>query len=186
VSPKRIVLLGPPGSGKGVQGRALSRRLGVPVISSGDLLRSASADAELSIELTARQSRGELLPDDLVLSLVREAVDTASSASGGYILDGYPRTCAQAEREEAPPVDAVVHIAVPDDEVRARLARRAQTEHRADDADTEAVERRIRRYHAETEPLLDHYAQHGILTTVDGRAAPNAVTDAILAALGTG
>jgi len=173
----RVVLLGPPGSGKGTQGAALAERLGVPVISSGELLRAAAADGRQ--DLAATLERGELVPDDVVTALVREAV-AAERCAGGYLLDGYPRTVQQAERADAPPVDVVVHLDLPDDVARRRLAGRG----RADDTDPRVVERRLARYHAETEPLLDLYRRRGILVAVDGDQPPEAVTADILTALG--
>jgi adenylate kinase len=174
------MLLGPPGSGKGTQGEAVSRRFGIPVISSGELLRARVAEGQsVPPVVAAQQKRGELVSDDLVLGIVRDAI---ARAGRGYILDGFPRTLAQAERDDTPPVDAVIHLDVPDDDVRERLARRAR-EGRADDADTDVVERRLRRYHGETEPLLDYYRRLGILTTVDASQPPEKVTAAILDAL---
>jgi adenylate kinase len=123
--------------------------------------------------------RGELVPDELVLSVVRDAVDARHG--GGYILDGFPRTLAQAQADAAP-VDAVVNLALPDDVARQRLAHRAEAG-RTDDADLDAIERRLRRFHSDAEPIIDLYRKRGILTTVDASASPDAVTAAILAAL---
>jgi adenylate kinase family enzyme len=179
--PMRLALLGKPGSGKGTQGVALARHLGVPLISMGDLLRSRAADTTpRSRELRAILDRGELVPDDLVLSVVRDAVDAAPG--GGYVLDGFPRTVAQAQADVAP-VDAVVELALPDDVARERLARRASVG-RTDDADLDAIERRLRRFHSDAEPLIALYRDRGILVTVDAGSSPDAVTTAILEALG--
>ncbi len=101
--------------------------------------------------------RGELVPDDLVLSVVRDAV--RSTGGRGYVLDGFPRTVAQAESDAAP-VDAVVDLALPDDVARERLAQRASSG-RTDDADLDAIERRLRRYHSDAEPLIDLYRDAG-------------------------
>jgi adenylate kinase family enzyme len=178
--PIRLALLGKPGSGKGTQGMALARHLGVPSISMGDLLRSRAADTTpRARELRAMLDRGELVPDELVLSVVRDAVDARHG--GGYILDGFPRTLAQAQADAAP-VDAVVNLALPDDVARQRLAQRAEAG-RTDDADLDAIERRLRRFHSDAEPIIDLYRKRGILTTVDASASPDAVTAAILAAL---
>lgn len=175
------MLLGPPGSGKGTQGLALSRHLGVPVISTGELLRAGATDGSgVWRDVAETLGRGELVPDDVVLALVNEAL--AATGTGGYILDGFPRTVGQAEHVAAPPIDAVIHLAVPDDAVRERIARRAPAG-RPDDAMRDTVERRLRRYHSETEPLLDLYRGKGLLTSVDASQEPDAVTAAILRAL---
>jgi adenylate kinase len=125
--------------------------------------------------------RGELVPDDLVLSVVRDAVRATDGQ--GYVLDGFPRTVAQAEADAAP-VDVVVDLALPDDVARERLRGRAD-EGRTDDADLDAIERRLRRYHSDAEPLVDLYRERGILQIVDATESPSAVTAAILDALGS-
>jgi adenylate kinase len=172
----RLALVGPPGSGKGTQAAALGRHLGVPVISSGELLRAAAANRR---DLADRLARGELVPDDVVLALVQDALGHASS--DGYIIDGFPRTRAQAEHVDAPPVDAVIHLVVPDDVARERIARRVGG--RTDDAERATVERRLRQYHSDTEPLLDLYRGRGILRSVEADQKPEAVTADILRAL---
>ena len=178
----RIVLLGAPGAGKGTQGRALAGRLGVPHISSGDLLRAqAAADGELGSRLAAVLDRGDLVADDAVLAAVRDALP---AEGGGYVLEGFPRTLRQAQDLEAVAApDAVVHLAVPDAVVRRRLAGRAGAGRKDDIAAT--VERRLSRFHREIEPLLDFYRRSGMLTTVDAAHAPDDVTAAIIEALAT-
>jgi len=146
----------------------------------GDLLRErAAGTTERSRELGAILDRGELVPDDLVESIVRDAVRATNDQ--GYVLDGFPRTVAQAQTDAAP-VDAAVELALPDDVARERLAARAAGG-RADDTDRDAIERRLRRFHSDAEPLLDRYRALGILKTVDATESPEAVTAAILAAL---
>lgn len=180
--PVRLALLGPPGSGKGTQAAALARELGVPVVSTGDLLRARAAeDPDAWHELATRLRQGDLVPDDLVLSVVNDALN-APAMSDGYVLDGFPRTIVQAEHPETPPVDVVINLHAPDDVVRSRIARRADV--RADDADRAAVERRLHLYHSDTAPLLDLYGREGVLTSVDATESPEAVTTAILRALG--
>jgi adenylate kinase len=178
----RVVLLGAPGSGKGTQGRALAGRFGLPSISSGDLLRArAAADGQPGSELAAVLDRGDLVPDDAVLTAVRDAL-TAAAAAGGYVLDGFPRTLGQARHlESVAAPDAVVYLDVPDEVARRRLAGRA-IEGRTDDVAATA-ERRLGRFHREIEPLRDFYAQRGMLTTVDADRPPDIVTAAILEAL---
>jgi adenylate kinase len=185
----RLVLLGAPGSGKGTQGELLAQRLGVAHVASGELLRAhVSAESELGIEVAARLAHGDLVPDDAVLGVVCEAV-TAACASGGYILDGFPRTRTQAERayELALPkgieAEAAVYLALDDDVARGRLAGRADRG-RADDADAGVIDRRLQLFHANTRPILDFYDGRGLLVTVDAAQPAGVVTEAILAALG--
>jgi adenylate kinase len=182
------VLLGAPGSGKGTQGMRLAERLGVPHVSSGDLLREhVAGGTELGRQVEGYVRRGELVPDDLILAVVGAAV-AAARDTGGYVLDGFPRSLAQAERAYAAAADtgdtadAVVYLAVPDDVARERLAGRA-TDGRADDADPEVIERRLEVFHQETEPLLDFYRGRGILTEIDATRPPDEVAAAIDAAI---
>src|SRR3989442_11823868 len=179
----RLVLLGAPGSGKGTQGPILAQHFGVPYLSSGELLRThAAAQTELGRRVAPYLNGGALVPDELVLAAVDEALDAVGE--GGYVLDGFPRTLAQASRFDARSPDAVVYLALPDDVARQRLTRRAG-EGRTDDAHREVIERRLRLFHAKTEPLLDFYRQRGLLTEVDAVQPIDAVTAAILDALGS-
>ncbi len=184
----RLVLLGAPGSGKGTQGARLAERLGARHVASGELLRAhVAAESDLGVEVAACLARGDLVPDDVVLAVVCEAV-TAACESGGYILDGFPRTRAQAERayELARPknieAEAAVYLALADDVARRRLAGRARAG-RVDDADAGVIERRLQLFHANTRPILDFYEQRGILVTVDAVEPVDAVTEAILDSL---
>jgi adenylate kinase len=179
----RLALLGKPGAGKGTQGVRLARLLGAPLISTGELLRRrAEGDGPGAADLADLLARGELVPDDLVVSVVNDAVaSAAASAAGGYILDGFPRTLAQARHPDTPVLDAVVHVDVPDDVALRRIAERAAG--RTDDARRDATERRLQCFRSETEPVLNFYRRRGILTTVDGTQPPEQVTEAILQAL---
>jgi adenylate kinase len=183
----RVVLVGPPGSGKGTQGPAIADHLGVRHLSTGDLLRQqVEAGTELGRRVGALIDRGELVPDDLMVDVVVDAL--GDGAAEGYVLDGYPRTVAQAEMLEAdgsalPAPDLAVHLSIPDEVVHRRLAGRAQAEGRQDDADPDIVARRLAVYREETEPLLAHYRERDALVTIDGDAAPDEVTARILAAL---
>ena len=178
--PIRLALLGKPGSGKGTQAQRLSERLGVPNVPIGELLRQRAEDRTApSADLARLLERGELVPDDVVLAVVTRAIDLAPEA--GYVLDGFPRTVRQAGFD-AVPVDAVVALEIPDDVARRRLLSR-EAMGRADDADAGSIERRLRRYHDDTEPLVELYRRRGILSTVDGTESPGAVTDAILGAI---
>ena len=176
----RLVLLGKPGAGKGTQGAALARHFGVPHISTGELLRGrVAADGDPRSELATILDRGDLVPDDMIERVVGAAAG-AASRSGGYVLEGFPRTLAQAESDVLP-IDTAVHLALSDDVARERLAGHARTG-RADD-DREVIEHRLRQFHTDTEPVLDLYNQRGILTTVDADQPPDDVTAAILRAL---
>jgi adenylate kinase len=180
----RLVLIGPPGAGKGTQAKVLSEHFGVPHISSGELLRhDVAAGTELGREVVDYLERGELAPDDLVMAVVDESLARAGS---GYILDGFPRTRSQAEKAEARHggklADAVVFLEVPDDVARQRMAQRLAAG-RSDDRDREVVERRLRTFHEETDPVVDYYRDRGRLVTVDAAQPPEAVTAAIQAVL---
>ena len=151
----RVLMLGPPGSGKGTQGERLARALGVEHISSGALLREAvAAGTPLGNEVQEEMAAGRLVPD----ALVSEAVRPALARRDGYVLDGFPRKLSQTDRVD---FDAVVHLDVPEAEVtRRRLARG-----RADDTE-EVIAERLREYSDDTRPLLHHYRD--VLVEVDG------------------
>ncbi len=149
--------------------------------------RDVAAQSELGVEVADRLARGDLVPDDVVLAVVGEAV-SAPAESGGYILDGFPRTRAQAERAQQLATargldpDAAVYLALDDEVARHRLAGRA-VDGRVDDADAEVIERRLQLFHDNMRPILDFYDERGILVTVDAARPVGEVTDAILAAL---
>jgi adenylate kinase len=184
----RLLLLGAPGSGKGTQGPPLARRFGVPHLSSGELLREqVKAGTELGRQVSGALDRGELVPDEVIVALMREVLSSPATADG-YMLDGFPRTVTQAEMAEGMlastgGLDGVVYLDLPDDAVRPRLAERATQAGRRDD-DVDVVERRLRVFHADTRPLLDYYRRRGLLIPVDATPAPGEVTAAIVAALG--
>lgn len=168
----RVILLGPPGSGKGTQAKLLSQRLQVPAISTGEMLRAAvSEGTPLGRQVRSIMERGELVPDDVMDELVRERIQRPD-ASGGFILDGFPRTIQQAEFlagivGNATRIAAVINFSVPEDVLAARLLGRSHVEGRADDrADT--ARERIRVYREKTSPLVGYYRERGLLTEVDG------------------
>lgn len=180
----RLILLGAPGAGKGTQAAALAEHFGVPHISSGELLRrNVAAGTDLGHKVAGYLARGELVPDDLVTAVVDEAL---AGADRGYIVEGFPRTLSQAREAEARHgagfADAVVCLALSDDVARHRIAQRLPAG-RADDRDPDVIEHRLRKFHAETEPIVDHYRNRGLLVTVDAALPPEEVTAAILAAL---
>jgi adenylate kinase len=177
VSPTTIALLGPPGSGKGTQAARLCDDLGFTWLSTGELLRAARAEGtELGRRAGEYMDRGDLIPDDVIVDLVENAL--AELGDRRILLDGFPRTVAQAEA--LGDIDGVVLIDVPDDVVVERILGRGQG--RADD-NLETVRERLRVYHCQTEPLVEHYERQGRLRRVDGAQSPDAVHDDVRAAL---
>jgi len=175
------MLVGAPGSGKGTQAAMLAKRFGAPSLSTGGLLRELADGPGTGPSIARALNRGDLVSDDVVVDALHDAVARAAP-SGGYVLDGFPRTVSQARRAEpllAP--DAVIHLRVPDEVARARLARRG--EGRSDDDDRAVVERRLRGFHDEIDPILGLYRDRGVLVTVDADQAPDVVHEAILKAL---
>ena len=165
----RLVLLGPPGAGKGTQAGHLSQRFGVPHISTGDMLR-AEVKGNTGLGRQAKQfmERGELVPDSLILEMMRQRL-SRPDAAGGYLLDGFPRTIAQAEAldrmlaEKKTPLGAVLELQVSEEELFRRLAGRG----RADDT-PEVIRQRLVAYRKQTEPLLEYYSRRGSLKSIDG------------------
>ena len=212
----RIVLLGPPGSGKGTQAKVLTDKLGVPQISTGDMLRAAvAAGTPLGREAKAIMDRGALVPDSVIIGLVRERLAQADCRPG-YILDGFPRTVAQAEaldgmlRELQTPLDCVLSLTVPAEDVVERIAGRrtcrgcgkmyhvrysptrepgrcdacgGETYQRDDDRE-DTVRNRLRVYTEQTAPLESFYERQGLLRLVPGTGQIAEITDRMLRALG--
>lgn len=185
----RLILLGAPGAGKGTIGSHLADHYGISHVSSGDILRGhVAAGTPLGRRVEAHVSAGELVPDDLVLKVVGRAVIDALG-TGGYLLDGFPRTLAQAERAYALAdlagisADAVVSLAVPDALAVERLVARSATSGRPDDASMEIIRHRLEVFHDQTVPLLAFYGNRGVLVTVDAGGDPDAVTAAALNAI---
>jgi len=185
----RIALLGPPGSGKGTQGVVLRESYGIPHVSSGDLLRAAVRDGtDLGRKAKAFMDQGALVPDELVLAMMKERL-AQEDCRKGFLLDGFPRTRAQAEAltkmlgEAGTPLDHVVSLSVAESEIVARLRGRREQEGRSDDTD-ETVLQRMRVYTAETAPLLDYYRARGVLREIDGVGKPGEVSGRIRDAVG--
>lgn len=185
----RLVLLGAPGSGKGTQATRLKDALGVPHISTGDLLRAAvKAGTPLGIQAKAVMDRGELVSDDVVLGMLEERLSQGDTGKG-FILDGYPRNVAQANALDAlltrlgQPVDVAVQLDVSTELLVQRLAGRAQAEGRTDDS-PEAVRIRLGVYTDQTAPVIDFYRAAGKLICVYGVGSVDEVLQRVLAAAG--
>ena len=204
-----LIFLGPPGAGKGTQAVRVCERLGIPQISTGDILRRAIKN-ETPTDLAAKSyiDKGQLVPDSVVIDIVRERLEH-EDCKGGYLLDGFPRTVAQAEALETfAKIDAVIDIDVSDEKLVERLSGRrvclscGGTYHvsrlngsttcekcgseliQRDDDKAETVLSRLSVYHAQTEPLIDFYTQRGLLRRVDGAQPMDDCYAAILGALG--
>lgn len=185
----RLILLGAPGAGKGTQGVRLAAHYGVAHVSSGDILRHhVTEGTELGRQIAASVAAGELVPDDLVLTVIGRAVADAME-TGGYLLDGFPRTIEQAERayhgasRANVAAHAVVYLAVPDDVAEERLRERGATSGRIDDSSAEVIHHRLEVFHAQTVPLLDFYRDHDRLVTVDATPPPDQVAHDIIIAV---
>ncbi|MEV6849536.1 adenylate kinase [Actinoplanes sp. NPDC051411] len=174
----RLLMLGPPGSGKGTHGVRLADDYGVVHISSGDVLRAAIAG---DTRLAGYVARGDLVPDDVLFKLLVPIMERAVAKTGGFIADGFPRTLAQAERayreigiDRHLKLDAVVSLDVPDDVLVRRMLDRAQQQGRADDT-LEVIQHRLAVYCAETYPLIEYFRERGILLPVNGNQPPDDV-----------
>ena len=185
----RLVLLGAPGSGKGTQAARLKERLGVPHISTGDLLRAeVAAGSPLGLQAKEVMARGDLVSDEILLGMLEDRL-ARDDVRGGFILDGYPRNLAQAAALDAllerigQPRDAAVQLEVDTDLLIERLAGRAQAEGRADD-NPESVRKRLQVYDEQTAPVIGFYRDAGKLGVVDGVGSLDEVFARILAALG--
>jgi adenylate kinase len=174
--PLDLLLLGPPGAGKGTQAKRLVAEHGIPQISTGDMLRDAIATgSELGARVQPILDSGELVPDDLMVELIRERV-ARPDTEGGFVLDGFPRTIAQAEaldtmlHEIGRTLSAVLEFQLDEDEAVRRLLGRAREEGRADDA-PDVVRNRMRVYREQTEPLVAYYLAQGTLVGIDAAGA---------------
>jgi adenylate kinase len=181
----RLVLFGAPGSGKGTQATRLKERLGVPHISTGDLLRGEiKAGTELGNKAKGLMEAGQLLPDDIMLGIIEHRLSEAD-AKPGFILDGYPRNLAQADALDTvlarigQPLDVVVKLDVPDEAIIGRCEVRFEKEGRADD-NPDTVKKRLGIYADQTAPVADFYRQRGKLQVVDGVGELDDVTQRVL------
>jgi adenylate kinase len=206
----RLVLIGPPGAGKGTQAKLICRRFGIPQIATGDMLRAAKAEGKLDPALVARMAQGALVPDEVVVGLIEERTKLAECMPG-FLLDGFPRTVPQATALEdllrscRQKLDVVVALEVPRELLIERAVLRrtdkrtgqiyhlkysppppdAVLEHREDDRE-EVVRKRLDTYEAMTAELLPHYEKLGILKRINGVGTVEEVTARVFQALGAG
>ena len=207
----KLILLGAPGAGKGTQAEIICKTLSIPQISTGNIIRAQiKSGTELGLRVKAIVESGALVPDELVIELLKARISEADCANG-FVLDGFPRTIAQAEAlEKICPIDVVLEIYVPDEKIVARMSGRRtcpacgatyHVEHnppkkdgvcdicgaalimRPDD-DPKVVESRLNVYHEQTEPLVDFYKSRGLLKTVDGQGEIESITKMVKEALG--
>ena len=181
----RIVLLGPPGAGKGTQAARVACRFGCPHIATGDIFRANVAEGTgLGRAAQEYMDLGDLVPDELVIAMVMERL-ASSDCDAGFVLDGFPRTVAQAEAldrrlaELGTPLEAALSFDVTEEELLRRLAGRAAAQHRADDAE-QTIRHRLEVFAIKTRPLIDYYARRRLLITVDAIGPIEVVTKRIL------
>lgn len=184
----RLLLIGPPGAGKGTQAVELSSAYGIPAISTGDIFRAnVAGGTELGLAAKAFMDRGEYVPDSLTNDLVRDRL-SHEDAADGFLLDGYPRTIDQVRELDSmleaagTQLDAVVLLTADTDEVVARLLKRATEQGRADDTE-DVIRRRLEVYAEQTAPLIEVYGDRGVVVEVDGLGAIAEVTGRIRDAL---
>ena len=184
----RMVLLGPPGAGKGTQAARIAERLGIPAISTGDIFRANAAGAtELGTQAKAYMDKGEYVPDSITNAMVADRIAQAD-CENGFLLDGYPRTTAQVGeldsmlKDSGLALDVVVEITADAEAVVARLLKRAGEQGRADDTEP-VIRRRLEVYAESTAPLADLYAERDLLVQVDGMGEIDVVTGRIMEAL---
>jgi adenylate kinase len=183
-----VLILGPQGSGKGTQAKLIASEYGLAHIATGDMLRAAiAAGTPLGERVKDKVERGELVPDDVMVELIRERL-VEPDAHNGFVLDGFPRTLPQAEaldtmlRDVDRDLDVVLSLLVSDEVSRERMVNRAREEGRSDDT-PEAIERRLARYHEETEPLIERYRTSGRAVGIHGERSVPEVFAEIASAL---
>ena len=184
----RLILFGPPGAGKGTQASAISETFSLPHVATGDIFRdNVSNETELGVRARGYMDRGALVPDQVVIDMVADRI-AQTDASDGFLLDGFPRTVGQAEAlddllaRDGNGIDAVVRLLVDDDELVARLLQRAREQGRSDDT-RDVIERRLKVYRDETEPLVARYRRQGVLRESDGTGTIADVRERVLDAV---
>ena len=185
----RLLMIGPPGAGKGTQAALLAQAFSIPAISTGDIFRyNVKNETELGKQAKAFMDRGEYVPDSLTNELVRDRL-SHPDAGRGFLLDGYPRTVDQVHEldailnETSRKLDVVVQLTADNEELVRRLSKRAEIEGRADDT-PEVIRRRLEVYDSQTAPLIDIYASRGLVAKINGLGEISEVTGRILEALG--
>ena len=185
----RLVLVGPPGSGKGTQAQFLSEHYSIPHISTGDIFRAnLKAGTPLGVEAQKFMDSGELVPDSVTNEMVKDRLTHADTVNG-FLLDGFPRNVAQAQvlsavlADKKMPLDAVLELQIEDSEIISRLNNRRSIEARADDAE-EVIVHRLKVYHEQTAPIIDYYRTEGSLITISATGAVDEITKRAIAALG--
>jgi adenylate kinase len=186
--PLNVLLLGPQGAGKGTQAKRISAEYDIPHIASGEILRAEmEAGTELGRKVKQTIERGDLVPDDVMIELIRNRLEQPDTEAG-FILDGFPRTTVQAEALDSMFADigrnfsVAFALQIPDEVAYERLRLRSELEGRADDTD-EAIKRRLDNYHRETEPLIEYYRTRGNLVPIHGKRSENEVFAEIQRAL---
>jgi adenylate kinase len=184
----RLILMGPPGAGKGTQAKYVADHFGIPAISTGDIFRAnVTQGTDLGVQAKRYMDAGEYVPDEITNLMVRNRIDEPD-AEPGFLLDGYPRTLAQVEELDCMiehtghRLDAVVVLTVDSEEVVQRLLQRARTEGRADDTE-DVIRRRQEIYGEETEPLIAVYRERGLVQAINGMGEVDEVTKRIFEAL---
>ncbi|MGO1121180.1 adenylate kinase [Rhodovibrionaceae bacterium A322] len=181
-----VILLGPPGAGKGTQAKRLEEVNGLKQLSTGDMLRSAVASgSELGLKAKEIMDAGQLMPDALMIDMISDRIDE-DDCKNGFILDGFPRTVPQAEALDellagkGLPLKAVIEIKVDDAELVNRINSRIEesSEARSDD-NVETLKKRLEVYHAQTAPILPYYGDRGVLMTIDGMSSIDTVAEQI-------
>jgi adenylate kinase len=185
----RVLMIAPPGAGKGTQGALIAAHFDIPHIATGELLRDHVARrTALGQAVQKHLDRGELVPDEIVLGMLREAMIAAKADGGGFVLDGIPRNMPQARaaylmgRELGMTADVALHLQADDAELMRRLLARAALEHRSDDT-ADIIAQRLALYHEVTSPMVAWYRNRGILVSVDAMRSARQVGREILAAL---
>ena len=180
-----VILFGPPGAGKGTQAAKLVSFLKVPHISTGDMFRyHIKQGTPLGKRVQEFSSKGLLVPDDVTIAMVEERLKQAD-VKVGFMLDGFPRSLPQAQALDAMlarlgmPIHAVINIAVADEEIKTRLAKRATIEGRADDADPQVIQKRLETYKNQSEPCLGYYRPKGVVRDIEGEGTIDQVFDRI-------
>ena len=185
----KLLFMGPPGAGKGTQAKVIAAELGVPTVSTGDILRASIKNGtKMGLEAKAFMEAGKLVPDEVVIGIIEDRL-RQDDASGGFILDGFPRTLQQANALKSTlaamgrTLDAAVNLAVGSEELVNRLLDRARKEGRADDTEP-VIKQRLKTYEDQTRPLIDYYRSEGLLKEVEGLGSLEEITGRIRKVLG--